>query len=103
MTNQQTILAGSADDRSYIASAAADVDRLATTGLPLPCLALDTLQRLPFDDRMRAYNDYDAASRAWHLGRYGRRHRLYGWQFDMHRAMRFWRHYKAAVRKGMTS
>ena len=65
--------------------------------LPCPCLAVDTLAALPWETRMRAYSDYDAALSNWHMARFNRRWNLQ-WRLDMRRALRHWNHYRAAVR-----
>lgn len=64
-----------------------------------PCLAVDTLAVLPFAERIRAYDDFDAALVHWRSARHARRFGMWGWQLDMRRALRFWRHYATAVRK----
>lgn len=69
-----------------------------TRALRCPCLAVDTLAALPFGERMQAYSDYDQALANWHLARQDRRAGGWQWRLDMRRALRFWRHYKRAVR-----
>lgn len=63
----------------------------------------DTLQALPFSERMRAYADFETACASWQLARWHRRVRPMGWaldaSLDMRRALRSWRHYANAVRK----
>lgn len=66
-------------------------------------LAVDALRSLPFHERIVAYDDFDAAIQSRLLAHWYRRNRTLGWQGDfhlhMHRALRAWGHYAAAVRK----
>ncbi len=64
-----------------------------------PCLAVDTLAVLPFAERIRAYEDFDAAVRNWAMARRERRAGGWEWRLDIRRAQRAWKHYTAAVRK----
>lgn len=66
---------------------------------PRLSLAVDTLQALPFAERMRAYTDFDRAISDWGLARFSRRNNIWSWRLDMRSALRAWRHYKQAVRK----
>lgn len=69
-----------------------------TRALRCPCLAVDALAALPWGDRMQAYSDYDNALMHWNLARLHMRARNWQWRLDMRRALRFWKHYKRAVR-----
>jgi hypothetical protein len=63
----------------------------------------DFISRLPWHDRMQAYDDFDAAVSHWKMAGWYLRHKLPGWKLDhmmeLRRARRAWGHYASAVRK----
>lgn len=63
----------------------------------------EAVASLPWPERMQAYDDFDQAFTARRIAHWCRRNKTLGWghQFhlEMRRAMRRWKHFKAAVRK----